>query len=103
MLLLIPEGEEAQSALCIRTMLVYTGKDGKEQLQVNLDKVMEEIRVEGVRARSLRYCAKEDNLVGQESQDPDEPMESWKAGTERSRWSSSCPRTCALSSVSSAT
>jgi hypothetical protein len=36
MLLLIPEGEEGQfycqSALRIRTVLVYTGKDGKEQL-----------------------------------------------------------------------
>ena len=34
MLLLIPEGEEGQfycqSALRIRTVLVYTGKDGKE-------------------------------------------------------------------------
>ncbi len=40
MLLLIPEGEEGQvycqSALRIRTVLVYTGKDGKEQLQANL-------------------------------------------------------------------
>jgi hypothetical protein len=47
MLLLIPEGEEGQfycqSALRIRTVLVYTGKDGKEQLHANLDKVMEEI------------------------------------------------------------
>jgi hypothetical protein len=75
MLLLIPEGEEGQlycqSALRIRTVLVYTGKDGKEQLQANLDKVMEEI--EDVRNRGLRYCAKADTFVGQ---DPDAPMES---------------------------
>ncbi len=74
MLLLIPEGEEGQfycqSALRIRTVLVYTGKDGKEQLQANLGKVMEEI--EDVRARGLRYCAREDTFVGQ---DPDAPLE----------------------------
>ena len=75
MLLLIPEGEEGQfycqSALRIRTVLVYTGKDGKEQLQANLDKVMEEI--EDVRDRGLRYCAKADTFVGQ---NPDAPLES---------------------------
>ena len=74
-LLLIPEGEEGQfycqSALRIRTVLVYTGKDGKEQLQANLDKVMEEI--EDVRDRGLRYCAKADTFVGQ---NPDAPLES---------------------------
>jgi hypothetical protein len=74
MLLLIPEGEEGkfycQSALRIRTVLVYTGKDGKEQLQANLDKVMEEI--EEVSANGLRYCAKEDTYVGQ---DPKAPLE----------------------------
>jgi hypothetical protein len=47
MLLLIPEGEDGQfycqSALRIRTVLVYTGKDGKKQLQANLGKVIEEI------------------------------------------------------------
>ena len=75
MLLLIPDGEEGQvycqSALRIRTVLVYTGKDGKEQLQANLGKVMEEI--EDVRVRGLRYCAREDTFVGQ---DPDAPLES---------------------------
>ena len=74
MLLLIPEGEEGQfycqSALRIRTVLIYTGKDGKEQLQANLEKVMEEI--EDVRSRGLRYCAKEDTFVGQ---DPTAPLE----------------------------
>jgi hypothetical protein len=73
MLLLIPEGEEGQfycqSALRIRTVLVYTGKDGKEQLQANLGKVMEEI--EDVRVRGLRYCASADTFVGQ---DPDQPL-----------------------------
>jgi len=68
MLLLIPEGEEGQfycqSALRIRTVLVYTGKDGKEQLQANLDKVLEEI--EDVRLRGLRYSASEDTFVGQD-------------------------------------
>jgi hypothetical protein len=39
--------------LRIRTVLIYTGKDGKEQLQANLGKVMEEI--EDVRVRGLRY------------------------------------------------
>jgi hypothetical protein len=75
MLLLIPECEEGQfycqSALRIRTVLVCTGKDGKEQLQANLGKVMEEI--EDVRARGLRYCVREDTFVGQ---DPDAPLES---------------------------
>ncbi len=72
MLLLIPEGEAGQlycqSALRIRTVLVYTGKDGKEQLQANLEKVLEEI--EDVRSRCLRYCANEDTFVGQ---NPDAP------------------------------
>ena len=74
MLLLIPEGEEGQfycqSALRIRTVLVYSGKDGKEQLQTNLEKVLDEI--EDVKSRGLRYCAKEDTFVGQ---DPDAPLE----------------------------
>ncbi len=65
MLLLMPEGEEGQfycqSALRNRTVLVYTGKDGKEQLHANLDKVMEEI--EEVSANGLHYCAKEDTYV----------------------------------------
>ena len=81
MLLLIPEGEEGQlycqSALRIRTVLVYTGKDGKEQLQANLDKVLEEI--EDLRARGLRYCAKEDTFVGQ---DPSAPLESGDRNVE---------------------
>ena len=75
MLLLIPDGEEGQvycqSALRIRTVLIYTGKDGKEQLQANLGKVMEEIQ--DVLDRGLRYCAKADTFVGQ---DPGAPMES---------------------------
>ncbi len=67
MLLLIPEGEEGQfycqSALSIQTVLVYTGKDGKEQLQANLDKVLEEIedvlaRAASRRTRGLRYWPK---------------------------------------------
>jgi len=74
MLLLSPESEEGQfycqSALRIRTVLVYTGKDGKEQLQANLDKVLEEI--EDVQARGLRYSASEDTFVGQ---DPTAPLE----------------------------
>ncbi len=56
MLVLIPEGEKGQfycqSALRIRIVLVYTGTDGKEQLQAYLDKVMEEI--EEVSANGLR-------------------------------------------------
>ncbi len=42
-------------------MLVYTGEDGKEQLQDSLDKVIEEI--EDVRAHGLRFCGKEDTCV----------------------------------------
>ena len=97
MLLLIPEGEEGQlycqSALRIRTVLVYTGKDGKEQLQANLDKVMEEI--EDVRNRGLRYCAKADTFVGQ---NPDAPLES---GDRKVEVEFFVPR--ARTSVSSAT
>ncbi len=64
-------------------MLFYTGKDGKEQLQANLGKVIKEI--EDVLSRGLRYCAREDTFVGQ---DPDAPLES---GDRTSQWSSSCP------------
>ncbi len=99
MLLLIQEGEEGQFycqfALRMRTVLVYTGKDGKEQLQANLGKVMEEI--EDVRARGLRYCARGTPLWART------PPRRWKAATETLLWGSSCPRTCARTSVSLAT
>ncbi len=75
MLLLIQEGEEGQfycqSGLLIRTVLIYTGKDGKEQLLANPDKNLEEI--EDFRASCLRYCAKEDTFV---SQDPTAQLKS---------------------------
>jgi hypothetical protein len=60
MLLLIPEGFKGpfygQSAMRIWTVLVYTGKDGKEQLQVNLEKVLE--KIQDVLARCMHHCAK---------------------------------------------
>jgi hypothetical protein len=81
MLLLILEGEEGQfycqSALRIWTVRVNTGKDGKEQLQANLEKVLEEIK--DVWARCLCYCAIEDTFVGQ---DPDAPLGSGDCNVE---------------------
>ena len=96
MLLLILEGKEGlfycQSALLIRTVLVYNSKDGKEQLQANLDKILDEI--EDV-VRCLRYCTKEHF-----GQDPAAPMED---GDRNVEWSSSCLQACACTLVSSAT
>ena len=70
MLLLIPDGvdgqEYCQSAMRIRTVLVYTGKDGKEQLQANMERVLQDI--EDVRERGLRYSQENDAYLGQ---DPD--------------------------------
>jgi hypothetical protein len=51
-------------------VLVYTGKDGKEQLQANLEKVLEEIEDVLPVSRGLRYCAKEDSFVGQDAAAP---------------------------------
>jgi hypothetical protein len=87
MLLLNSEGKEGQffcqSALRIqvRTVLVYTSKDGKEQLQANLGKVLEETHeIEDMLARlsSLRYCASVDSFVGQ---DPTAPIEAATKGS----------------------
>ena len=72
MLLIIPEGADGQlycqSAMRIRTVLVYTGKDGKEQLQANLERVLQDM--EDVRVRGLRYSAEHDSYLGQNPDDP---------------------------------
>jgi hypothetical protein len=73
MLLLIPEGREGelycQSAMLIRTLAVYTGKDSKELLQSNLETMLKQM--EEVRASGLRYCAKLDTFL---KQDPEAPL-----------------------------
>ena len=67
MLLLLPEGREGelycQSAMRIRTLLIYNGKDSKELLQLNLQKMLEQMR--DVRENGLRYCAQKDTYLGQ--------------------------------------
>ena len=69
MLLIIPRGPEGklycQSALRIRTIIVYTGKDSREMAQVNLKKCLEEI--EELRVHGLRYSAKMDTFLNQVS------------------------------------
>ena len=73
MLLLIPEGREGelycQSAMLIRTCMIYTGKDSKELLQSNLDELLKEMA--DVQKRGLRYSAEKDMYLGQ---DPDSPL-----------------------------
>ena len=69
MCLLIPRGPEGQlycqSALRIRTIIVYTGKDSKEMAQENLKRVIQEI--EDLRVHGLRYSAKYDTFLNQVS------------------------------------
>jgi hypothetical protein len=48
----------------IRTVLVYTGKDGKEQVQANLKRILQDL--EDVRDRGLRYCWEKDTYLGQD-------------------------------------
>jgi hypothetical protein len=79
MCLLIPLGPEGQlycqSALRIRTIIVYTGKDSKEMVQENLKRVLEEI--EDLRVHGLRYSAKHDTFLNQVSADGTKaPLES---------------------------
>jgi hypothetical protein len=67
MLLIIPHGQEGrlycQSALRIRTVIVYTGKDSKELVQANFSQILEEL--EDVREHGLRYTATEDTFLKQ--------------------------------------
>ena len=67
MLLLIPEGREGQlycqSAMRIRTLAVYTGKDSKELLQSNLAQMLEQMQE--VRTNGLRYCSEKDAYLDQ--------------------------------------
>jgi hypothetical protein len=69
MCLIIPQGPEGQlycqSALRIRTIIVYTGKDSKEMAQENLKRVIQEI--EDLRVHGLRYSAKYDTFLNQVS------------------------------------
>ena len=69
MCLLIPRGPEGQlycqSALRIRTIIVYTGKDSKEMAQANLKRVIQEI--EDLRVHGLRYSAKHDTFLNKVS------------------------------------
>ena len=73
MLILIPEGREGelycQSAMRIRTLVIYTGKDSKELLQSNLETMLHQMQE--VRSNGLRYCAKEDTYL---KQDPKAPL-----------------------------
>jgi hypothetical protein len=70
MLLTIPRGLEGklycQSALRIRTVIVYTGKDSREMTQANLKKCLEEIQELWV--HGLRYSAKMDTFLNQDRQ-----------------------------------
>jgi len=67
MLLLIPEGREGelycQSAMRIRTLMIYTGKDSKELLQKNLDTMLDQMKE--VSTNGLRFSAEEDTYLNQ--------------------------------------
>ncbi len=71
MLLIIPYGQEGrlycQSALRIRTVIVYTGKDSKELVQANFDRIIEEL--EELQAHVLRYTAEKDTFLKQVARD----------------------------------
>jgi hypothetical protein len=64
MLLIIPHGQEGrlycQSALRIRTVIVYTGKDSQELVQANFSQIIEEL--EDLLEHGLRYTAKKDTF-----------------------------------------
>ena len=67
MCLIIPQGPEGQlycqSALRIRTVIVYTGKDSKEMAQENLMRVFKELK--DLLVHGLRYSAKHDTFLNQ--------------------------------------
>jgi hypothetical protein len=70
MLLIIPHGQDGtlycQSALRIRTIIVYTGKDSKEMVQRNMKRILDEI--EDLRVHGLRYSAEKDTFLNQVGQ-----------------------------------
>jgi len=70
MLLIIPRGSDGmlycQSALRIRTIIVYTGKDSKEMVQRNMKRILDEI--EDLRVHGLRYSAEKDTFLNQVGQ-----------------------------------
>jgi hypothetical protein len=70
MLLIIPHGPDGtlycQSALRIRTVIVYTGKDSKEMVHRNMLQVLKEI--EDLRVHGLRYSAEHDTFLNQVGQ-----------------------------------
>ena len=67
MLLIIPRGQDGmlycQSALRIRTIIVYTGKDSKEMVQRNMMRILAEIQ--DLRVHGLRYSAEHDTFLNQ--------------------------------------
>jgi hypothetical protein len=67
MLLIIPHGPDGtlycQSALRIRTVIVYSGKDSKEMVQENLRRIIDEI--EEIHQHGLRYTAATDTFLNQ--------------------------------------
>ena len=67
MLLIIPRGPDGmlycQSALRIRTIIVYTGKDSKEMVQRNMMQILAEIQ--DLRVHGLRYSAEHDTFLNQ--------------------------------------
>ncbi len=71
MLLIIPHGQEVRlycrSALRIRTVIVYTGKDSKELVQASFDRIIEEL--DDVREHGLRYTAEKDTFLKQVDHD----------------------------------
>jgi hypothetical protein len=71
-----PEGQlYCQSALRIRTVIVYTGKDSKEMAQENLVRVIKELQ--DLQQHGLRYSAKHDTFLNQAAPDGTKaPLES---------------------------
>ena len=83
MCLIIPQGPEGQlycqSALRIRTVIVYTGKDSKEMAQENLMRVIKELQ--DLQQHGLRYSAKHDTFLNQVAPDGTKaPLESGRSG-----------------------
>jgi hypothetical protein len=80
MLLIIPRGPEGmlycQSALRIRTVIVYTGKDSREMAQENLTRCLKEIQ--DLVKFGLRYTAEHDTFLNQVA--PDGTKASLKSG-----------------------
>ena len=71
MMVLIPKGLDGQmycqSALRIRTLLVFTGKDSPENVQANMTRVVEEVK--HILDHGLRYTASLNTFLGQVDND----------------------------------